>query len=260
MLPLLPLQLSAKRKSWRLADSHASESDSAFQAVRKTVLERDDYGCRFCAFKVSPTKTGASWQDVHHLDDDHGNNDPTNLVTACCLCHQCFHLGLAGSKRGGILIYLPEIGQAELHHISRAIFIAIATKSPFADHARSLFAAFESRQMHLEESIARGASNPSYMGQAFLSMTDEQYDKRMDALRGVRLLPYPERFQEQISFWVDHVYKDLHPETWDSLLVAFGGDDIAEPISNLESEHLTALEEINAFELERANDEGSGTN
>lgn len=221
MKPLLPIYLSAKRKSWRMADDHASEHDTKFQEVRKSVLDRDDYSCRFCNFHVNPTKKGASYQDVHHIDDDHSNNKEDNLVTACCLCHQCFHLGLAGAKRGGVLIYLPEISQADLHHLCRAIFVAIATNSKYSDNARSLFAALESRQMHIEEHLGRGASNPTFLGQAFMTMTAEQYNDRMNALDGVRLLPYPDRFQDQIEFWISHVFKDMHPDSWDQILGSF---------------------------------------
>lgn len=221
--PLLPIELSAKRTSWRLADKHATEYDKRFDGIRQRVLERDDHTCRFCGFRSVPAKgekgqPGPSWQEVHHLDDDHSNNEMSNLVTACCLCHQCFHLGLAGMKNGGVLIYMPEISQAQLNHLSRAIFIAIASNGEYAQPARSLLASLESRAMFVDEYYAPGASNPSFLGQTFLSMTPEQYAKRGEAIRDIRLLPFPTRFEDQIAFWIKHTFRNNLPENWEQFL------------------------------------------
>src|SRR6185369_10335832 len=126
----LQLVLSAKRKSWRLADGHASEADNAFVSVRNDVLSRDDYHCQGCGFRAE------RWQEVHHKDDDHANNNPSNLATVCCLCHQVFHLGMTGMRRSGIIIWCPEIDQANINNISRAIFVAVMNKKTHEEPAR----------------------------------------------------------------------------------------------------------------------------
>ena len=77
-----------KRKLWRKDDEHADVADAGFTPVRTEVLQRDNYPCRFCGFKA------AKYQEVHHLDDNHQNNDPQNLLTVCNLCHQVHHLGM----------------------------------------------------------------------------------------------------------------------------------------------------------------------
>jgi hypothetical protein len=32
--------------------------------------------------------------DVHHIDEDHSNNDPENLGTLCSNCHRFLHFGV----------------------------------------------------------------------------------------------------------------------------------------------------------------------
>lgn len=77
---------------WRRDDWMAADADAEFKLVRQKVLERDEHTCRFCGFRAP------KWQEVHHLDDNHHNNDPDNLVTACMFCHMVHHLGLAGEN------------------------------------------------------------------------------------------------------------------------------------------------------------------
>lgn len=60
------------RSPWR------SWIESDVERVKREVRERDRYTCRICG---EPGKT------VHHVDYDQGNNDKSNLVTLCRLCH-----------------------------------------------------------------------------------------------------------------------------------------------------------------------------
>lgn len=237
--------LSAKKKSWRISDTHASEADSEFSSVRASVLERDDFTCRFCGFRSPPVKTRdgsvTSWQDVHHVNDDHSDNSMQNLMTACCFCHQCFHLGLAGIHGGGKLIWLPEVSQSDLNNIARAIFVARSGKGSYAEQATSLFGVLESRAQVIEEAFGRGSSNPAVLGQVFLELNDQAYAERSSRISGVRLLPLPGRFASQIAFWMGEkgAYKSVPPETWDNIVKEmdlfaddddFEDDDLVSPL------------------------------
>lgn len=214
MAQSLPIILSAKRKSWRMKDGHASESDSEFQDVRLEVLESDDHTCQFCGFRSAPDKKGSSWQEVHHKNDDHTDNSRQNLATACPLCHQCFHLGLAGMQDGGTLIWLPELRQTELNNLCRAIFCAITSGSEYAPTAKAIYASLESRASHLEDILGAGSSNPAVVGQALIELTEEEYEKRNEGLIMVRLLPKPGRFINAIRYWANTVESKIPPDTW----------------------------------------------
>jgi intracellular multiplication protein IcmJ len=218
---LLPIVLSVKRSDWRMKDSHASEADLEFSEVRASILERDDHTCRFCNFRSIPTKKGACWQDVHHLNDDHADNRPDNLVTACPFCHQCFHLGLAGLQRGGTLIWLPELRQHELNNLVRALFCAIRTGSEYEGSAKTIYRILESRSAHLEDVFGEGASDPGFLGQAMIEMSDAEYANRHEVLASVRLLPKPKRFMAAIDHWTGMVSAKIPPDTWERIAEPF---------------------------------------
>lgn len=209
------LILSATRASWQIPAHHGTEQDGApaMKEVRQKVLARDDYTCHFCKFKAQ------KWQEIHHLDDDHTNMSMGNLASACAFCHQCFHLGLAGSTAGGQLIWLPEMSQVELNHLSRALFVAMRDdKSKVYAAASGLYMSLESRGVFMEQHFAAGASDPGILGQAFLKMKAEMYQNRAEFLRNIRLLPQRSRFEAQVKYWSEVVFRDLTPESWERLI------------------------------------------
>ena len=107
-MSFLPLTLGVGRSSG--AGSGGSKPPSKSEAEK--ILKRDDFTCRFCGFRavqyqrIVPTSNG--------------------FVTSCSFCEQVTALDRAGIMGGGVLIWLPEITQAELNHIARAIYVARA--------------------------------------------------------------------------------------------------------------------------------------
>lgn len=206
-----------------MLDTHTDESDKRYAQIRPGILERDNHTCQFCGFKAS------KFQEIHHLDDDHGNNKSSNLVTACCLCHMCFHLGMAGTKDTGSIIWCPEIPQAELNGLCRAIFVAVSNRGKHEDAARKLYESLEARAAVIKEELGEFASNPNSIAQAFVEMTPEQYASRGQRLPGLRLLPKMAAFQKQIAYWQSEpkVYGAFPDGKWESLAPA----PTSEPLS-----------------------------
>lgn len=211
---LKPIVLSAGRNSWRMMDAHADESDRRYHELRTKILERDDNTCVYCSFRAD------KYQEIHHLDDNHGNNRDSNVVTACCLCHQCFHLGMVGVRRSGVIIWAPEFDQGELNNLARTIFIAVTNNGEHSEAARDLYKALEMRAEIVEQELGQGASNPSSIGQAFLEMSPEQYANREARLAGLRLLPKLQSFQAQIAYWRGDpsAYGNLADSAWDQVI------------------------------------------
>lgn len=217
--PKPSLILSVKAENWRMDDPWSEGGDQEFKRVRGEVLNRDNFTCQACGFKAS------KWQEVHHLDDNHHNNAKENLVTLCSFCHMVQHIGFAGMNGEAKLVWLPEISQAQLHHIIRAILVAeyelkIAGPSPSslirtsASAAASLKAHFLAREQGAKDRI--GTSNPSVLGEVLTRIAKTNpglYNEREKFLAGIRLLPTGVRMgangenimQTQIiPFWISN--------------------------------------------------------
>lgn len=54
--------------------------------IRNTILERDGHTCIICG--------GGEVLHIHHIDCDPTNDDPSNLITLCGICHARVHSGL----------------------------------------------------------------------------------------------------------------------------------------------------------------------
>ena len=236
--PLRPLRLSVKCTNWRMNDADSADADAEFKGVRKKALERDKHSCQYCGFR------SLHWQEVHHMNDDHADNRLDNLVTICPFCHNCQHIGLAGSQKEAVLIYLPQIAQSDLHHIVRTALIAeraleviradqrsappmIRQHREAADVAKSVMAALRSRTEGAERRIL--TSDPAEIANAMKLLPDDAYARRDETLAGIRLLPLGKRSKGHDDIMVKHLdswmatggpYNLLKPNAWLGVLKA----------------------------------------
>lgn len=192
--------LAVKRKAWRMDDEHASESDEEFGKLRLEILHAGSYTCHFCGFRCS------KWQEVHHINDDHRDNSPQNLMPICTLCHQVHHMGLAAMRGSAFFAYLPELTQTEVNQIALIAHVSPHVKGntdESNEQIRSLYALLQSRgpsylkqaaktDLDFEIEIARWASECS----------DAEFEQRARKLDGIRLVPTANAFHDgQLLFY-----------------------------------------------------------
>lgn len=154
--------------------------------IRQKILRRDDHTCQMCGFQSQ------KYQDVHFLDNNPTNLQMANLVTTCIYCHQCFDLEKVAEMRSGVLLWLPEILQKELHHIARAIYVARISQGSMADTAK---AALEGLMKRREEAKARLQTDDPYVLAMVMRdfLGERHYSMRAEKLDGIRLLPLDRR-------------------------------------------------------------------
>ena len=164
--------------------SHAGPSLSP--EIRQKVLTRDDHTCQMCGFQSK------KYQDVHFIDCDDSNLQIDNLATACIYCHQCFDLDKVSEMRSGVLVWLPEISQADLHHIARAIYVARISQGSMAETAKSALEILMGRR---EEAKARLHTDDPYVLAMVMKdfLGPRHYAAREKKLEGVRLFPLDRR-------------------------------------------------------------------
>ncbi len=155
-------------------------------AIRQKILARDDHTCQLCGFKSK------KYQDVHFVDGDPSNLQIENLVTACIYCHQCFDLEKVAEMRSGVLVWLPEIAQADLHHIARAIYVARISQGSMAETAKKALETLMGRREEVE--VRLKTDDPHVLAMVMRDfLGPRHYAMREKKLEGVRLFPLDRR-------------------------------------------------------------------
>ncbi len=131
--------------------------------------------------------------------------------------------------QSGAVIWLPEIGQALLHHVCRAIYVARISRGPMADAARDAMEALLARK---EEAVKRlGTDSPKILSTVLQDFLEsKEYKLRMNKLKGFRILPLDRRiikegelefnqFPQVLAFWrsKDGPFGDFPPRKWGEL-------------------------------------------
>lgn len=171
-------------------------------AVKRSVWHRDGHVCRFCGFHamryLEAVVLGGNARDVDHM------------LTACQFCHQCFNLPEVVTMRSGVLLWLPELTQHDLHHVAREIYLARITQRS-EPWARKMFDALMARREPARERL--GTDDPKVLAQR-LASKDPAEVPALDSehLGGIRLLPLDRRilreddlefnqFPQVLAYW-----------------------------------------------------------
>jgi intracellular multiplication protein IcmJ len=220
-MKLLPITLGIVR-----TPGSAQNSEKAAQqltAIRPKILERDDHTCRFCGFK------SAKYQEVAFLNANPEDLKQDNLATACIFCHQCFDLEKTSVMNSGVLVWLPEIPQADLNNIARGIYVARISQGSMADAAKS---ALESIMARREDAKTRiSTDDPFILGTVMRDfLGPKHYAERGAKLDGIRLFPLDRRnisegelkfnqFPQILAYWrsKDGPFGAKIPSQWKTL-------------------------------------------
>lgn len=191
--------------------------------IKQQVFERDDFSCQCCGFKSK------KYQEIHYRNDDESDHKVNNLATVCIFCHQCFNLEKVGDMRSGVLLWLPEIEQADLHHIARSIYVARISQGPVAEASRKALDVIMSRREEVKNRIS--TDDPYILSTVMRDyLSPKHYRERMDKLSGVRLFPLDRRiikeadlefnqFPQILAYWrsKDGPFGGKAPPEWISI-------------------------------------------
>ena len=244
-LNLLPIALSLSAKSFEKKQKQGSDGmivalsafdPNADEDTRKHIFERDKNTCQYCGFESqkfhlvhdrstldlsSQRKLGSK-----EIPDQVRDDKDSHLVTSCIFCNQCFHLDDVSTMKSGTLIWMPELLQAQVHHLARSIYVARITQGPLTEVARN---ALEMVMKRREEALERLKTDDPHILSLVLKdyVTKSCYDRREEKLDGIRLFPLDRRvvkegdlefnqFPQILAYWrsKDGPFADLNPKDW----------------------------------------------
>ena len=181
------------------------------------------------------TLLASGYFEVHHLDDDHTNNSPENLITACPFCHQVFHAGNAGhSGKASKVIWLPWLSQAKLNLLCHTLFVAMIRGEVaeaasddmnekdrdlallYASWATSLYYALLAQSSLLESHLGQGLSQPQQLAMVIMRL-GSAYANREVILRHARLVPEYKYYRDHAKYWSQYNFQGLPSSTWQAI-------------------------------------------
>lgn len=135
--------------------------------------------------------------------------------------------------RSGALIWLPEIEQAQLHHIARAIYVARISQGSMAESAKNAYKILMERREEAKNRL--GTDDPFILGTVMRDFTGpRQYSMRAKKLEGVRLFPLDRRiikegdlefnqFPQILAYWrsKDGPFGGKAPYQWKKFYAKF---------------------------------------
>lgn len=202
-MAFLPLKLNAKRGNWQHFMSR--KANLAFRPIKESVLTRDENTCRYCGFQSD------QFQEIVNIDQNYANNALSNLATACTLCAQCFFLDSVGldGHSGGVMIFLPEIDQADLNHFCRALFCSMLRDSPYKGKLQAAYLSLQDRSKQVEEILGPNTQEPMVFGQALIDDGLTETQQNHPLLSVLKLLPIRKFYKNQAEYWKSTVFANI---------------------------------------------------
>ena len=223
-MKLLPITLGIARVS---ANAQSPSSGRAAPKIsleaRQKILDRDKNACACCGFG------SIKYQEILYLNGNSVDTRPENMATVCIFCHQCFNLDQVAQMRSGVLVWLPEISQADLHHIARAVYVARISQGPVADAARRALDIFMQRREECRNRL--GTDDPFILSSVMRDyISGKAYEGAHQKLDGIRLFPLDRRiikeadlefnqFPQILAYWrsKDGPFGERTPTLWTGL-------------------------------------------
>ncbi|WP_245614688.1 HNH endonuclease [Pseudomonas parafulva] len=206
-----------RRPLWRSDDDQRTLMSPVHDKLRTSVLQRDNYTCRFCGFK------SARFQQIHALDSNPDNCIKENLITACNLCRQVHHLGACAMNGTGFFVAVQEMTQTEINNVARAIYVAeLLDDGETNGQLASLLAAFRFRGSDTLKQVFDGdVITVLAVAETLASKTlvsDEEYANRAEWLAPLRLFPTRQAFSSgQLEYYAANNRSLFQPDNWTAL-------------------------------------------
>jgi intracellular multiplication protein IcmJ len=118
--------------------------------IASAVQARDHNTCQFCGFRSERYQLTVAL--------DLCGRDLSKIVTACIFCEQVVYLEKAVAQRSGVLVWLPELSQAQLNRTATAIYVCRLMGGAPGSMARTILNIVMERRTEARDAL--GSDNP----------------------------------------------------------------------------------------------------
>jgi intracellular multiplication protein IcmJ len=184
----------------------------------KKVHTKNQYACGFCGFKA---KKHQEVIDRNGIYDE--SNNGCDFVTVCPLCMVSNRLSKYGNKEIGMLVYVPELTQAEINNIYHLYWASLcfddleeSKKEAFDDEEQSFkinIAKFvgqiENRNLAAIDMYGEGINDLVMISDILFSMPEKNYASRGKIFKNLRFIPNLNFFKEQREYYQASIYHNF---------------------------------------------------
>lgn len=209
----MDLVLSVSRGLSRTDNPDALFSDKAFLSARPGILKDNNFTCAACGFRSE------KYTEVHHLDGNHTNQDKSNLIPMCRMCHLSQHIGFVGAHNGATL-FLSSHPQPVINNIVRSLWVAKYGKhQALKQQAIAMLETLSGFKEQVERRY--GYSSCLQLANELASQDQKTYDSRDRFLSHIRIIYNESLFSDQIRYWVTEAYSPYKTEEWERIYTQF---------------------------------------
>lgn len=199
-------------------------ANEQFESIKLSILDRDRFICQGCGLYTyaGEDRAPGGYFEVHHVDHNHANNHPENLVTVCPFCHLVFHVGFAGQTNRAQAIWMDTLSQTQLNRYCHLLFLSMHRDDTYAGQARRQYRDLQDQQHDLPGPYATLQDNLGRLGPTLAQLAKRtiDYDQRATGFEQFRILPNYEAYTDAIGYWSSEVFDQIPASEWDALTAA----------------------------------------
>ncbi len=215
----------------RVLDAKGAVDRRPSKTQTEKTLVRDGFACRCCGFE---SKKFQRVVPMSSLDPSAKTDD---WATVCTFCELTANLDRAGLAGAGFLVWMPEMTQAELSNVVRALYVARdAQDQTLSKAAIRTLEVLTARRAEAKKRL--GTDDPLLLATAFYEQLDDKaYAARVAKIEGIRFLPLDRYlvqqrggkdvnvFPQMLAFWTspDGPYGKIPVSEWQALFDAVSG-------------------------------------
>ncbi len=207
-------KLSLHRKD----DEDVEYYNNRYMEQRVKALQKCKYKCIYCGLEVIPDKNADSrsllasgYLEIHHMDNNHQNNNLNNLYAVCPFCHSVIHLGFTALSKRCYLAYLPEISQERINLISSLCGVGLVAHQKTRD---ILEASLKMSQLFAKAGLLF-TKRYNFTTSEFISvLIDKQKENKIDEIKkvfkSIKVIPVLSSYnQEMFLYWAKGMKADI---------------------------------------------------